>query len=112
MPHLILEHSENLSFKKDLKTLLNELHHAFATQETVKLEAVKTRSSVSQNAIVGDGSKDQFVFLRVFLLKGRSETLKNKFVKVLMDVLKSHLDPNKCCFCIELCELQHYYTEK
>lgn len=112
MPHLILEHSEKLTLKKDLPALLHDLHFTFAKQETVKLEAVKTRSFQTVNNIVGDGSKPEHVFLRVYMLKGRSEDLKNKFTQVLLEILKNHLDSRLCCLCIELCELQNYYTER
>ncbi len=112
MPHLILEHSEKLTLKTDMPALIHDLHYTFAKQETVKLEAVKTRSYCTFNNIVGDGSKPEHVFLRIFMLKGRSEDLKTKFTYVLLETLKKHLDPSKCCLCIELCELQHYYTER
>ncbi len=112
MPHLIIEHSKVLTLKTDLPALVKDLHSTFAKQETVKLEAVKTRTIESNHNIVGDGSKKEHLFLRVFMLKGRSEDLKNTFTKAIVEVLKKHIYSDKCCLCVELCELQHYYTER
>jgi 5-carboxymethyl-2-hydroxymuconate isomerase len=112
MPHLILEHSREVTLKTDMKQLVQELHSEFAQQETVKLSAVKTRTVVADNAIVGDGSKKEFVFLKVLLLSGRSNELKEKFVQVLNSILNKHVNTEKCFLCIEICELQYYYTDK
>ena len=110
MPHLIVEHSKNIKLKKDFKSLTEELHQSFSEQETVRLSAIKTRTTASENVIVGDGTKPEFLFLKVLLLPGRSEELKQKFCEVLSEVIKEHVYEEQCSFCIEICELQHYYT--
>ncbi len=111
MPHLILEHSRNLSLKKDFKNFTEQLHSTFAKLETVRLSAVKTRTLVSDNIIVGEGSKHEFLFLKVLLLPGRSNDLKQKFTEVLKTVIKDHIYEDKCSFCIEIHELQFYFTQ-
>jgi 5-carboxymethyl-2-hydroxymuconate isomerase len=111
MPHLIVEHSKNIVLKKDFKALVDQLHSTFAQQETVRLSAVKTRTIVSDNVIVGEGLKDQFLFLKVLLLPGRTDELKQKFSDVLKNVILDHVHQDKCSFCIEIAELQHYYTQ-
>ena len=111
MPHLIIEHSKNISLKKDFKSLVEDLHSNFAKQETVRLSAVKSRTIMSENVIVGEGSKSEFLFLKVLLLPGRTEELKKRFVDVLRDIIASHVFEDKCSFCIEIAELQYYYTQ-
>ncbi len=111
MPHLILEHSKELKLKKSLPELIEELHFTFAKQETIRLGSVKSRTIISENCILGDKSKPDFVFLQVKLLSGRPDYLKQKFVEVLANILENHLFLDKCSFCIEITELQYYFSK-
>lgn len=108
MPHLILEHSRNISLKTDLKTLAKDLHYKFAEQETIKLSALKTRTIISDNVFIGDGSKSEFIYLKVLLLAGRSNELKDKFAKCLDEIIKKHIYNETCSTCIEIRDLNHY----
>lgn len=111
MPHLIIEHSKDISLKKDFKSLVADLHANFAKQETVRLSAVKSRTIMSDNVIVGEELKSEFLFLKVLLLPGRTVELKQKFVEILKDIILKHIFEEKCSFCIEIAELEHYYTQ-
>lgn len=112
MPHLIIEHSREISLQSGFEELVRELHFTFAKLKTVKLEAVKTRTMASDHVLVGDGSKREFIFLRVLLLSGRSVEIKEEFTQVLTEILKKHIYQEICCLSIEIVELQHYYTER
>lgn len=108
MPHLIIEHSRELTLKTSLKDLVNEIHFGFAEQETVKLSALKTRTIASDNVFVGDGTKTEFLYLKVLLLAGRSQDLKNQFAQYLDEIIKKHVSTATCATCIEICDLAHY----
>jgi 5-carboxymethyl-2-hydroxymuconate isomerase len=112
MPHLKVEHSAGIKLKKDIGLLVRELHYEFAKLETVKLEAVKTRTYEAANSIVGDGTKKDFIFLQVLLLKGRPDNLKEVFVQTMFKIINNYVDESTCCICIEIKELEYYFTTR
>lgn len=112
MPHILIEHSDNFSNKAKLGSLAHDLHSTMAKQETVKIEALKTRTFSSSNVILGSGQKNEFLHITFLLLTGRSEDLKQTFIKAITEVAKEYYDPSNCSFSVEVRELQTYFTER
>lgn len=112
MPHIMIEHSDTFSNASKLKSLAEELHGTMATQETIKIEALKTRTFSSTNVILGAGLKKEFLHITFLLLPGRSDELKQTFIKTISEVAKKYYNPMSCSFSVEVCELQTYFTER
>lgn len=112
MPHIIIEHSGNLGSEEQLKNLAMDLHTTMAQQETIKIEALKTRTCVSHNVVLGTGQKNQLLHITFLLLAGRSDELKQTFINALSETAKPYYDPSVCSFSVEVKELETYYTER
>lgn len=104
MPHIILEH--NLKDSSLVGKICKALHQKLAEQETVKLSAIKTRSSFVDNLIIGDKETSSFSHVELRLLSGRSEALKKVMGEALLGVLKVAL--NKGSLSVEVRELESY----
>lgn len=112
MPHIIVEHSPNIEFKNSVNDLTKELHLTLAQQETIKLSAIKTRVLSGENYIIGDGSKTQFLFLKLLLLPGRSPELRMQFAEALLAVIEKYVDSQKCTYSVEVSEMLVYASDK
>lgn len=105
MPHLILEH--NLEDEELVKYACKKLHGCLAKQDTIKLASIKTRSIFVSSVVLGDGTeKGLFAHLNLKLLAGRSEELKSKMSRDLLDSLKASL--KKGALSVEVKELENY----
>lgn len=100
MPHIIVEHSDSIASE-----MLNELHNNLASQDTIDLAAIKTRSIHVKNAITGDGDKDGFVHITVKLLTGRPEELRQKIGADLKTVALAHIDADTTALSVEVHEM-------
>jgi 5-carboxymethyl-2-hydroxymuconate isomerase len=83
MPHIIVEHSRDTGRKIDLAKLARELHMTLSLQETVKLEAIKTRTVAVDNILLGNGDSVDFIHVTVKLLPGRDAALKERMVQAI-----------------------------
>ena len=90
MPHIIVEHTEDI---EGVGALVGELHHSLAGQESVTLGGIKSRSIVVQNAFVGEaqnGSQNgSMIHVTIKLLSGRSDELRAKMTGDLLNVIRS-----------------------
>lgn len=84
MPHIIVEHSSDI---KGIDGLLASLHESLASQETVVMDSIKTRSVEVSNVIIGNGSQNSMIHVVVKLLAGRSNELLNKITTDLRDII-------------------------
>lgn len=112
MPHIIVEHTSNLNLKNGMNEFTSELHSTLAKQETIKLSAIKTRTFIGDNYIIGDGSKSEFLFIRLLLLPGRSPELRNKFAQALLEVIEKHVNKEACTYSVEVAEMLIYASDK
>jgi 5-carboxymethyl-2-hydroxymuconate isomerase len=92
MPHLILEHSDNLVAPFDHRALFRELHAALAATGEFRLEQMKSRAIAQDRTYVGAGDRDAiFAHLRVYLLSGRTLELRRRIGTELLAVLQRGL---------------------
>ena len=108
MPHIIVEHTKDVA---DIPTLLNDLHYNLAGQETVVLDAIKTRSIAVDYVIVGAQATESMVHIAVKLLPGRSDELLNKMTTDLKTVAVAHCEP-KTRITVESTELYQSSYQK
>jgi len=104
MPHIIVEHTKEIC---DVPALLNALHHSLAGQETVQINALKTRSVVLDHAVIGDGSTKSMMHITVKLLAGRPDDLLKKMTGDLFDIARHHCDISKTRITVEAMPLHN-----
>ena len=108
MPHIVIEHDSEIKKHIDLKKLANSLHQMMAKQETVSLEALKTRTIEVSNVIIGNGSDNKMIHIDVQLLTGRSEELKRKMGEALFFETQKFLEAIVCSLSVNVRELGVY----
>lgn len=115
MPHIIIEHNEVIQKELNLEILSKELHSLLAGLESIKIEAIKTRTVLVQNSVIANHVEDPgFLHITLLLLKGRSEKLKETLGKTLFDKVSTDLSKlpelkSKTSFSLELRELETYF---
>jgi len=106
VPHIIVEHTIGVS--KHINELNKKLHVCLSEQETVSLSAVKTRSHLIQNAIVGDESITDFVHINILLLSGRSDELKKNMSDNIFDCAYDVLKESNLALSVNIDDLGTY----
>ena len=108
MPHIIIEHDSKTKESVDLKALATCLHNTLAAQETVRLEAVKTRTLEIDNVTVGAGEHNEMLHVEVKLLEGRSVELKEQMALALFNEASNFLEGKNCSISVNIIELGVY----
>ena len=108
MPHIVIEHDSEIKKNIDLKKLAHSLHQTMASQETVALEALKTRTIEVSNVIIGDGKDNKMIHVEVQLLTGRSDELKVKMGEDIFLECKKYLEGIVCSLSVNVTELGTY----
>ena len=82
MPHLILEHSANVSDVADIAGLVAVLHQAALATGIAPLDALRTRAAQRDIYAVGDQHpKNGFIAVTARLGAGRAEADKQRLIK-------------------------------
>jgi 5-carboxymethyl-2-hydroxymuconate isomerase len=108
MPHIIIEHDEKTKNEIDLSKLAKSLHLNLASQDTIKLEAIKTRTVELKNVIVGTGASNRMIHIEVLLLEGRSQELKEYIAQELFNLTQIMLQDLECALTVNIAELGVY----
>lgn len=109
MPHIIIEHDSNIKNEIDLSNLVKTLHSTLATHETIKLEALKTRTIEVGNVLIGNSDMpNKMIHITVLLLAGRSDELKETMAKSLFDKTREALKGSICSVTVNIDELATY----
>jgi 5-carboxymethyl-2-hydroxymuconate isomerase len=92
MPHLILEHSANVSDVAEIAGLVVMLHHAALATGIAPLDALRTRAAQRDIYAVGDEyPKNGFIAVTARLAPGRSDSDKQILTEALMAALSDAL---------------------
>ncbi len=108
MPHIIIEHDQETASEIELSKLCHALHKTLSEQETVNLEAIKTRTIEVKNSIVAKGINNKLLHIEVRLLTGRSESLKEEMASAIFTRAKEFLSENQCALSVNISELGVY----
>lgn len=108
MPHIIIEHDTKTKEAIDLTELSMCLHETLANQETIKLEAIKTRTIEIDNVIVGEGDNNQMLHVEIRLLTGRSSELKETMANAIYQEASTKLQDTNCLLTVNVSELGVY----
>ncbi len=92
MPHLILEHSDNLIKKIHFHTLFRECHEALTRILPTELKSCKSRAIECKEYYLGDGAPDYaFIHLTIRLFAGRSLETMTHAANSVMQLLQNHM---------------------
>lgn len=119
MPHLIIQHSDNITIDNPYR-LLNELNKSLWQSGEFKTpEELKSRIIPLSDFLVGidqESSKNQptdgFIFLHLKIMSGRDDDIKQQLAKRLAETTKNILLTNispKTQICVEIEELSSTY---
>ena len=108
MPHIIIEHDKEVATQINLSLLCKSLHSTLADQETVKPEAIKTRTIEIDHVIVADGTNNKMIHVEVRLLGGRSDSLKETMANALFLRAQELLVDISCSLTVNISELGIY----
>jgi len=88
MPHLIIEHSANVTDTTDLANLVDTLHGAALSSGVAPLDALRTRTAERTHYAIADRHPDNaFIAVTIRLGEGRTAEQKRDLVELLMDAL-------------------------
>jgi 5-carboxymethyl-2-hydroxymuconate isomerase len=77
VPHVVLEYSDNLPDRPDLRRILLEIHDVLVATGAFAREAIKSRAIRHDTYAVADGASERgFVALEIRILEGRSDEVK------------------------------------
>ncbi|MGI9666395.1 MAG: 5-carboxymethyl-2-hydroxymuconate Delta-isomerase [Acidimicrobiia bacterium] len=88
MPHVTLDHSEDLDSVADTRRVFERIHRILVDVAGAGPSNVKSRKLVSTDSFVGSGDPtNAFIHLDVRLMEGRSETTKRDVSTACLAVL-------------------------
>lgn len=91
MPHIIAEISKDLI--EDVPAFLNDLHQSLANQNTVSINAIKTRAIIVKDCVIGDDHQENAMcHVTLKLLPGRDDALRKKMAADLHAVILQYVD--------------------
>ena len=116
MPILKFEYSDNLKIDTKIENFLLEVH-GILVQE-IKTDLRTCRSSIIKNShfLIGDGSeKNAYIMLKIQMLPGRADIIKNRLGELLLKKIKRDFSKEIASFDLQLrvylteTEKNHYY---
>lgn len=116
MPIIDFEYTSNLKIDEKIKSFLIQTHDILVDE--IKTDLRTCRSSISKihDYVIGDGdAKNAYIILRIKMLPGRTDEIKNKTGKIVLekiyhdfsDEIKKH-DTQVRVYLTET-DKQHYY---
>ena len=90
MPHIVMEHSDNLTQAVKDTQLLKALHQQVVDSGLFSPEAVKARSMAYSDYVLPDGG-EQFAHITCAILDGRNEAQRMALSEALFFCAKDHL---------------------
>ena len=115
MPHISLEYTENIQ-KKLKSDFFDQILTVIIQAAGVKAENCKSRAIKIKNFHIGTKNKNQgFVHLKIKILEGRTQNIKNQIANNSLKVLKSYFyntNESNIQYSIEIQEmkLENYFT--
>ncbi|MCD8563023.1 MAG: hypothetical protein LRY54_03020 [Alphaproteobacteria bacterium] len=104
MPHIIAEYTDHMDV--DMPGLLDKLHFTLAEQDTVNVQAIKTRAIPVQYVVLADAKGgDKMIHITLKLLPGRDDALKKTMAQALWQVTRDHVKDDRIAISAEVVEL-------
>jgi 5-carboxymethyl-2-hydroxymuconate isomerase len=117
MPHITIEHSDNLIFGNDWKKLLSDCHDILVTELPTTLSSCRSRIISTQYYYVADGQKpNAYIAITIKALAGRSDEALTKAGKLIFTHVLSYvkdLNPHADIECsVEMADLAPIYIKQ
>lgn len=110
MPHIIVEHSQNLAGDQEIQSLCQEVFDLMASHPTFpNASAIKVRA-IGYNHRVQALDNDHFVHATIKLLPGRDEETKKQLTQNLLDLLMVRLS-HASSFSVDIEDLSSAYVK-
>ena len=114
MPHIKLEYTENVQWKKPVQELFPKLQSVLIQYAGVKLENCKSRATQLKKYLCTiDGRPNGFTHLEISLLIGRSGAVKTKIGSECTQIIRKFLeDVTQVQVSVEIRDLEqeNYFT--
>ena len=110
MPHIILEHSDNVQDEIDYKEFFKKIHQVFLENGYADINAFKSRYIIHDKYYLGNGDIDNiFIHLSLSVLAGKStgqlQNIAKQSKRLLHDTYKVSNDYNPRAFSAEIREM-------
>lgn len=112
MPQVIIEISPNVA--ADDMIILRTINQALDNSGVFRLQDIKTRLYRPKAFLMGDGRDDAaFIYVKVAIMKGRSDTIKEQLAKSVLSELKNVLgaDYPTLSYGVEVVDLADNYQK-
>lgn len=110
MPHIIVEHSQNLAGTREIQTLCQTIfdeiarHATFQDPSAIKVRAIAYAHNVQAL------ENDHFVHATIKLLPGRDEVTKQELTETLLELLREGL-PEASSYSVDIQDLSSAYAK-
>ena len=92
MPHIIIEHSANVSAVTDVQALVEAVHERALATGVAPLLGLRTRATSVQHYAVADRRpENMFLAVTARLGPGRSDADKHRFLEAILEAVETHL---------------------
>jgi 5-carboxymethyl-2-hydroxymuconate isomerase len=108
MPHIIIEHSEDLPVLPQV--LVEKAHNATFQSGLFDLETIKTRAIAYQQYQLGEG-KEGFIHIAAHIMAGRSIEQKQMLSESLLECLKTYCRDSDS-LSVNIYDIQHEIYRK
>ncbi|MCX5225808.1 isomerase [Streptomyces sp. NPDC006553] len=110
MPQITVDHSASL----DRRAFALALHPLVVKTVDTTLDACKTRFREVDETVVGDGAtEDAIVHVEIALLSGRTDEVKARLSKAVLDLLPGHLKTTEGVrLSVEIRDLESSYRKR
>lgn len=117
MPHVTLEHSQNLVEKSTLIPMLQKVHEILVETLPARIEGCKSRVVACDTYLVGDGNPlNAFVHMHVKIKSGRSAEVIDTAGKQLLSLMQESFAPGQqgryLCLSVEIENLAETYFQR
>ena len=93
MPHIKLEHTENVQWKNPIQDIFPKLHTVLVKNARIKSENCKSRAIELKNYYsTGNNHSDGFIHLEISLLSGRTESVKKNIGRECHRIILSFIE--------------------
>lgn len=111
MPHIILEHSNNVVDKINYQEFCINMHKIFMDNGYTNPNALKSRYVIHDKYYIGDNIENFFIHLNISVLKGKSNTQLQNIIKnakkLLHDTFKISNNQKPTAFSVEIREMNN-----
>lgn len=110
MPHVTIELSDTI--QADDMMILKAVNQALDASGVFRLSDIKSRLYRSECVLIGDGQGEQgFVYVKLAIMSGRSNTIKAQLGDSVLNALKSVLDDANPAlqYAVEIVDLSSHY---